>query len=194
MLIGGLSESTPAAQRYVAAAPACALLVGFGLSESTSIFERVFEKGKRWVVIISILLMAVLALDELNFYFRVYTPHTALTMARSNDVIAQSLADYLKTRPQDTQVIFLGFPNMGYYSIPSIQYLVPNVKGIDINTPWSSENKSAITSHHLIFVFLPNHVDQIPAVQTDYPGGKLLSIPAADGNLLYDLYEITTSP
>ncbi len=193
MVIGGLSESTPAAQRYVAAAPVCALLVGFGLSESTAILEKVFEKGKRWIVIISILLMAVLALDELNFYFRVYTPNWAISTARSNDVIAQTLADYLKTKPQDTQVVFFGFPNMGYYSIPSIQYLVPNIKGIDINQPWSSESKSGITSNHLLFVFLPNNVDQIPPVQADYPGGKLNSIPAADGNLLYDLYEVTTS-
>ena len=193
MVIGGLSESTPAAQRYVAAAPVCALLVGFGLSESTSIFEKVFEKGKRWIVIISILLMAVLALDELNFYFRVYTPHIALSTARSNDVIAQNLADYLKTKPQDTQVIFLGFPNMGFYSIPSIQYLVPNIKGIDINQPWSPENKAGITSNHLLFVFLPNQVNQISAVQADYPGGKINSIPASDGNLLYEIYELTTS-
>jgi hypothetical protein len=82
---------------------------------------------------------------------------------------------------------------MGFYSIPSIQYLVPNIKGIDINQPWSPEKKAGITSDHLLFVFLPNQVNQISAVQADYPGGKIKSIPASDGNLLYDIYELTTS-
>jgi 4-amino-4-deoxy-L-arabinose transferase-like glycosyltransferase len=194
MAIGGLSESTPAAQRYVAAAPACALLVGYGLSESTVLLEKVFEKGKRWIAVISIILMTVLAADELNFYFRVYTPHSVISMARSNGVLAQTLANYLEIKPKDTQVLFFGSPNMGYYSIPSIQYLVPDINGIDINQPWPPTDKPGITSNHLIFVFLPNNVNQIPPVQADYPGGKLTSIPAADGELLYKMYEVTNSP
>jgi hypothetical protein len=193
MVIGGLSESTPAAQRYVAAAPVCALLVGFGLSESTALLEKAYDKGKRWISIISIILVAVLAIDELNFYFRVYTPHSVISMARSNDVVAQNLANYLETRPRDTQVVFFGFPNMGYYSIPSIQYLVPDINGIDINQPWPPNDKPELTSTHLIFVFLPNNLDQIPPVQADYPGGRLSAIPAADGNLLYEIYEFSAS-
>ena len=114
MAIGGLSESTPAAQRYIAAAPACALLVGFGLSESTSLLEKVFEKRKPWINVISIILVAILALDELNFYFRVYTPDSVIVTARSNDVVAQDLANFLKTEPANTQVIFFGFPSMGF--------------------------------------------------------------------------------
>ncbi|MGB8213337.1 MAG: glycosyltransferase family 39 protein [Anaerolineales bacterium] len=194
MAIGGLSESTPAAQRYVAAAPVCALLVGFGLSESTALLENFFEKGKRWVAIISIILMAILAVDELHFYFFVFTPNSLISDARGNGTIAQTLANYLETEPKNLQVIFFGSPGMGYYSVPSIQYLVPEISGIDINQPWSSADKSNITSHHLLFVFLPNHLDQIAPVQGDYPGGKLKSIPAADGNLLYEQYEVATSP
>jgi 4-amino-4-deoxy-L-arabinose transferase-like glycosyltransferase len=194
MAVGGFSESTPAAQRLVAAAPVCALVVGYGLSEGTALLEKVFEKGKRWITILSIVLMAALAIDELYFYFRVYTPYNALSVARSNDVIAQSLADYLETKPRDTQVIFFGSPNMGFYSIPSIQYLVPGIKGIDISETWSSKFKPQITSDHLLFVFLPNHLDQVVLVQADYPHGQLYSFQAADGNLLYDLYKVAQSP
>lgn len=192
--IGGLSESTPAAQRFVAVAPVCALLVGFGLSESAALLENFFEKGKRWIAAAAILLAVVLALDELNFYFRVFTPHSAISEARSNGVIAQSLADYLETRPKDTQVIFFGAPNMGFYSVPSIQYLVPEISGIDINQPWEPGVMGNLTSKHLIFVFLPDNVGQIPAVQADYPSGNLISVPALDGNLLYDRYEVNRSP
>lgn len=193
MAIGGLSESTPAAQRYVAAAPVCALLVGYGLSESTELLQKVFEKGKRWISIISIILVIILAVDELNFYFRIYTPHSVISLARENGTVAQTLANYLETQPKDTQVVFFGSPNMGYYSIPSIQYLVPNIKGIDINEPWPPTDKPDITSNHIIFVFLPNNVDQIPPIEADYPNGILTSIPAADGELLYKIYNVTNS-
>jgi 4-amino-4-deoxy-L-arabinose transferase-like glycosyltransferase len=191
--IGGLSESTPAAQRYVAAAPVCALLIGYGLSESAGLLEKVFYKKKQWINVITFILIAFLAVDELNFYFRVYTPHSSISLARSNGVIAQTLANYLETEPKDTEVIFFGFPSMGYYSIPSIQFLVPNVIGIDINEPWPPVSKPAISSNHLLFVFLPNNIDQVPNVMSDYPAGVLTSIPAVDGELLYKTYEVNVS-
>jgi len=197
MAIGGLSESTPAAQRYVAAAPVCALLVGFGLSESTELLGKAFEKQKYWttaVSTISIILMAILAVSELNFYFCVYTPNIAMSDAHGNGVVAQSLANYLETQPKDLQVVFFGAPAMGYYSVPSIQYLVPEISGVDINQPWSAADKTGITSHHLLFVFLPNNFDQIQPSLADYPGGKLTSIRAADGDFLYKLYDVRTSP
>jgi hypothetical protein len=80
---------------------------------------------------------------------------------------------------------------MGYYSVPSIQYLVPDIKGTDINQPWLQSFKQEITSPHLIFVFLPNNADQIPLVQADFPIGKLTTVPSADGQLLYTLYEVS---
>jgi 4-amino-4-deoxy-L-arabinose transferase-like glycosyltransferase len=194
MAIGGLSESTPASQRFVAAAPVCALLVGFGLSESIELLGNVFDKGKRLINILSVLLVTILAVDELYFYFYRYTPHSVLSEARSNPVVAQTLADYLETQPKDMQVVFFGFPGMGYYSIPSMQYLVPEIIGIDINEPWPSADKSNISSRHLLFVFLPYNLDQVQPVQVDYPDGELTSIQAADGELLYQMYQVSTSP
>ena len=192
--IGGLSESTPAAQRLVAASPACALLVGLGLGEGTELLERAFDKGRRWIAVIAILLVVILAIDELNFYFRVYTPNDTISEARSSGVIAQTLVNYLEAEPKDTQVLFFGFPNMGYYSIPSTQYLIPDIKGFDINEAWPPAEMPDITSNHLLFVFLPNNLEQIHPVQVDFPGGKLNSFQAADGNLLYEIYKVTTSP
>ena len=190
IVIGGLSESTPAAQRYVAAAPVCALLVGFGLSESSVVLGDIIGRRKHWITFISIVLVAILAVDELYFYFYKFTPHSAISTARSNGVIAQTLANYLETKPGDTQVLFFGSPNMGYYSVPSIQYLVPEIKGTDINDSWSPAFKLGITSRHLIFVFLPDREAQTSLVQADFPNGKLIDIPAADGKLLYTLYEV----
>jgi len=45
--VGALSESTPAAQRYVAAAPLCALMAAYGLSGSFSLAERLWPERRR---------------------------------------------------------------------------------------------------------------------------------------------------
>jgi hypothetical protein len=39
-----------------------------------------------------LVLVAILAIDELYFYFYIFTPHSAISTARSNGVIAQTLA------------------------------------------------------------------------------------------------------
>jgi hypothetical protein len=160
------------------------------LSEGAAILEHSWEKGRRLISVVAILLISYLALSELYFYFFTFTSKSIIGMARSNGVVAQRLADYLETQPEDTQVVFFGDPYMGYYGIPSIQYLVPEIEGIDISPPWTSPGDPRITSNHLIFIFLPHLADQIPLVQADYPDGQLTQKIAADGETLYWMYQI----
>lgn len=189
-LIGALSESTPAAQRYIAAAPVCAVLVGYGLSESAALLSAAWAKGRRWFSALAVLLALFLALDDLYFYFLTYTPRSVLEQARSHTMIAQRLAEELRSYPADTQVVFFGYPAMGFRSIPSLQYLAPGIEGVDITAPWSSESKEQISAEHLLFVFLPHLGGEIQAVQADYPGGLLRREIAADGETLYWLYQV----
>lgn len=189
-LIGALSESTPAAQRYTAAAPVCAVLVGYGLSESAALLAEAWAKGRRWLSAIAVLLALFLALDDLYFYFFVYTPRSVLEQARSHTMIAQQLAKELQAHPAGTQVVFFGYPAMGFRSIPSLQYLAPGIEGMDITSPWSSESKEQIPARRLLFVFLPHLEGEIRAVQADYPGGLLRREIAADGETLYWLYQV----
>jgi len=188
-LIGGLSESTPASQRYIAAAPICALLIGYGLSETTSIFEKLWPQLKRILNGVAIALAILVAVSELNFYFNTYTQKSATDLSHNNTMIAQHLANYLKDKPSDVQVVFLGLPRMGYYSIPSLQFLVPDVKGIDATLPWETFDKSAITGSNLVFVFLPEFESALNAVKADYPGGQVHKEMASDGEPLYWYYE-----
>ncbi len=189
-LIGTLSESTPAAQRYTAAAPLCAVLVGYGLSESITLLSELWTKGRRWLSVVAIALALSFVLDDLYFYFFVYTPRSVFEQARSHTMIAQRLAEELQAHPADTQVIFFGHPAMGFRSIPSLQYLAPGIEGMDITSSWSSERKAQVSATHLLFVFLPHLEEEIQAVQTDYPGGLLRREIAADGETLYWLYQV----
>lgn len=188
-LIGGLSESTPASQRYVAAAPVCALLVGYGLNELGLIFETLWPAFRKLSNAAVLIVAILIAADELNFYFNTYTQKTVLELSHSNTMIAQHLADYLKDKPTDLQVVFMGTPFMGYYSIPSLQYLVPDIHGMDVNPPWEAFDKSAITGNKLLFVFLPGNESALRSVQMDYPGGLTYAERANDGAPLYWYYE-----
>lgn len=192
-LVGGLSESTPAAQRYVAAAPACALVLAVGLDGSAGILSSLWPKVTKPVSALVFVLLAVVIAGDLKFYFVDYMNYSVIENTRSNGMIAQRLANDLKDKTSDTQVVFFGAPLMGYYSIPSTAYLTPQVKGIDINEPWSSSKKGDLTGDELIFVFLSNHEDEIEAVQADYPEGALKTEYAWNGEILFWLYEANGS-
>ena len=193
VLIGGLSESTPASQRYVAAAPACMLILAYGLGETGNIFERLWPKSTRWVTIAVLGIAILLAADDINFYFNKYTPHTFLEFGHADGVIAQELANDLQDKPQGTQAFFFIGANMGYYSIPSISYLAPQVEGFDVLQPWGSPDNPVPTSGHLIFIFLPENAKDLPTIQAAYAGGTLYEKKAVDKKTLYWLYEYNAS-
>ena len=191
-LIGGFSESTPAAQRYVAAAPVCALFIGYGLSELSSILEKLWPRLRHVFYGVVIAVAIAIAVDELNFYFYVYTPKSVATLSHSNALIAQNLADLLKEKPSDVQVVFMGWPSMGYYSIPSLQFLVPDIKGVDATLPWEAFDKSAITETNLLFVFLPGNEGALDPIRMEYPGGQMHIELATDRKPLFWTYEYTS--
>ena len=189
ILLGGLSESTPAAQRYVAAVPLCILILAHGLGETGNLIERLWQKPAKWVTVALVGITILLAVDDLNFYFNKYTPHTVVEFNRNEGVTAQEIANELQDKPKGTQVFFMSNPIMGYYSIPSIPYLAPQVEGIDVLQPWGAPENPVPTSDHLIFIFHPSNTADLQAVQDTYPGGKLHEKKGVDGETMYWFYE-----
>ena len=110
----------------------------------------------------------------------------------SNGIIAQELANYLKDKPQDVTVAFLGTSNMGYYSIPSTQYLLPHITGIEVPAPWKSFDRSKLTGSQLIFIFLPQRQDEVEAVMKQYPNGKLEDKRAWNNQIIFQAYDLST--
>jgi len=60
----GFSESTPASQRYVAAAPAVALMIGFSMKELGDLFGRLFSNRTRIIQTILVVIVFLLAADD----------------------------------------------------------------------------------------------------------------------------------
>ena len=194
-VIGALSESTPASQRYPASAPAVAMLVAIGLSETAKLIQVIwprFEKiAKNSVIIVAI----ILAYSEASFYFFIYTPKSSIDMAQSNSMVGYRMGLYLRNRKDHPRIYFFGSPSMGFYSIPSTQYLAPQFKdGIDMNYPWGDQQNPPVEGDHLLFIILPFLQDDLAAIRTDYPGGKFSIEYSTDNQPLYYLYEYKRSP
>lgn len=186
-LMNGFSEGAPAAQRYVAASPAVAILIGYGLSESGSLLGSLWPQYKRVFGFLALAFIMLVSLDEVRFYFQVYTPRSDL--GGENTLVANRLADFLKDKSSEWEVAFFGSPRMGYYSISALPYLAPQITGYDMNKPWGSDQNPRLPGDHLFFVFLPGLESDLRAVQASYPGGQLLEERTSDGRLLYWLYQ-----
>jgi 4-amino-4-deoxy-L-arabinose transferase-like glycosyltransferase len=189
VLTGALSESVPASQRYVAIAPALAICVGYGLSV---LLHRLsgFWPGLLGVSFgIGLLAICLIGIDEINFYFYKYTPNSDL--GGFNTLVAQRLADYLENKKENWSVLLYGSPNLGYDSIPSLRYRLPDVVGLDMVAPWGSSENPVPQGDHLIFVFLPNHEQDLQQVQSSLPGGKLIEEYGLNHQLLYWSYELS---
>ena len=186
----GLSESTPAAQRFVAASPAIALMVGFCLKRIGDIVLRFLPKAVWFVNIVLILVMAFLSFDEARFYFFEYTPNS--NFSGFNGQVAQRLANRLQDEPAGLELVFCGYPNMGYNSINSLPYLAPQIKYFNMDTNWQAIETPKPTGNRILFAFLPNHDSDIQMIEQEYPGGSWSQETLENGDLLYQLYEYNT--
>ncbi len=187
--IGGFSESAPASQRYVAAAPVCALIVGYGLHKSAQVGEQLWPKLSKVFMVSTYVIMLLVMVVDLKFYFSEYTSKSEIQNVTSNGTIAQSIANYLQTKPSGVQVAFLSSANMGYYSIPSIQYLAPQVDGINIAVPWAEYDRSTLTSPNIVFIFLPERQNEVIPVTEEYPGGTLKVQQTWNSQPLFWIYD-----
>ena len=184
----GFSESAPAAQRYVAAAPGLAIMVGFGLWQLTQLLAKWLPK-RAWIFTLILIAASVLmAADDIRFYYLDYTPKS--DFSGFNGLVAQRLADKLKDEPQGTQLYFVGYPGMRHDSISSLPYLDPQITYISLDAPWVDSDPPAPTGEKAYFVFLPDHDTDRFEVSKEYPGGVWSEEKYRDIGTLYWLYEV----
>ena len=100
---GGLSESVPVAQRYVAIGPALAFLVGYGLGLIAVQVGQLVKPLKNITHYLPILGIVVISIGDFQFYYFEYTPNSEFGGA--NSLVAQRLADTLDGKSPDWQHI-----------------------------------------------------------------------------------------
>lgn len=188
IFVGGFSQDAPSPQRYIAVMPACMLAAAFGLTRFVQILGKFQPRIVSYANALAMLVIVLLSVKDALDYYTYFTRVTSFYWSESDGMIAQELGYFLQTQPDDTQVVFFGYPRMSYYSIPSTQFLVPNIKGMDVVEPWGSEKNPQPDSEHIVFVFLPPHRTEIPKVQADYPGGTLSEEQSYWNRVLYYYY------
>lgn len=192
-IIGSLSDSTPAGQRYVGVLSACTLIAALGIEALATYLAEQKPAWASHLPRIAILLAILLSLDDLRFYFFDYIPESYYrgfhAFEDRKGAIARHLAQYLLYQESDQQVIFLTDGKMYFGSIPSIQYIAPQIQGIDVEKSWASLGSHQPISDHLIFVFLPARAGEIALVEQKYPGGVVQTEHGHFGETLYYLYQ-----
>ncbi len=185
---GAFSESTPAAQRYVAAIPAAVMVVAIGVDKLMVIGDCLPSRWKPWVYRVLMIMAVLIAVDDSRFYFFEYTPNSEFSGYHGQ--VAQHLANYLQDYDTSWEVIFIGWPDMGYYSISSLPFLAPQIKGVDYFQPWGHPENPSPDYANVMFVFLPNHAGELEKCLEQYPGGKLTTAYNERHEMLYYLYKL----
>ncbi len=169
---GALSKDTPGSQRYIAAAPPAMMIIGYGMSEVISCMAKRFTGGKKLISTGIHILVFFTAVSDAWFYFYDYSPLSNFGGFQTQ--VAQRLATSLKDQDGSLEVMFMGWPAMGYNSINSLPYLVPQIEGIDLPYAWGDPRNPAPSKSNVLFVFLPGRKEDLYKCMRQYPGGDLL--------------------
>ena len=188
VFIGGLTESTPASQRYVIGAPVAALMVAIPLATIGEWMMDGFPRGRTLVygAMAGIMLLAVVL--ELRFYFGNYAPGAG--QGDINTQVAGRMGLYLAKYPPASEAFFFGPPRMGYHGFGTISFLAPQVIGQDVPEVLAGPPGWELSAPRTAFIFLPERQAESAFVTNRYPGGNSQWFYASNGTPLFLLYEV----
>lgn len=173
ILAGALSLEAPSSQRLLFTAPALVIMASLPLAA----VGRRLEHTQFWRVtlgaLVPITIVLAVSLSDVYFFFA-----EAMPKGRYSDVntlIVRELADYLQTQPKGTKVYFVRPSSMGYFDIPSLAYLAPDVEGHDLLWPDEPLPRPAPGEGRLIFVAFPSETQAMQALERTYPNGETIA-------------------
>ena len=187
-LAGAFSLGAPSAQRLVFAAPIVAVCVALPVDAAIKWARaRNFRLGR---AVSGLALLAFLAgcLYQVRFFFV-----QAMPQARYSDLqglIATEVGRFLQRYPAGTQVYFISPGPMGFYTIPSLAYLAPNVRGQDFDWRSSPPPQPASSGVPTIWVTFPSQPGVLPELEAAYPRGRTRHWVDTAGNTLFSLREV----
>lgn len=188
---GALTESTPAAQRYVFTSPIVAIIVALGLVRVWDAVSNLWPKGRFLVGAVSLAVLATAAVVDLRFYFLEYTPNRQF--ADNNSLVAHQVGHFLQEQPDTKPVYFLGPPRMSFRSHGSLPFLAPRFEGIDIGQPVSTTS-NVEWEVPAIFIVLPERSDELEWLRERFPGGETYTELGPEDDVLFKAYVVDRQP
>lgn len=173
---GVLLVNSPESPRYVTTVPALCLLIALALDRLGALLRWALPLRRRYVYALGGVALLLLALWNINFYFRVYTPRR--TYGWLNTEVGTELGTYLHAQPDPVYVYFFGPPRM-FIGNGTIRFLASNIPGSDVSQPISAADLPAPPpGRRPIFIFLPERSGELAMVQSRYPDGNLRQFDA----------------
>jgi hypothetical protein len=193
-----VTENPPSSMRLTIISPALAILVSLGLDwllvsarilvGSATIGEAAPRQRSDLWSWVGGLLVAAIAVVNLNYYFLIYTP----TRVYGNPTaeVATELGRHLVEKAGDRFVYLYGPPFM-YWEFGTLAFLTRGVEGMSVPSLGDGEMPAVDLERGAWLVFLPERLAELDAVRKQYPGGEQMSVYSnADDRLLYVLYEL----
>ncbi|MCA9872168.1 MAG: glycosyltransferase family 39 protein [Anaerolineales bacterium] len=201
LLFGGaLLLETPSSHRLVLLAPLLSLLAALGLV-ALGRWALALRPGGNdddgrpdWLIPALLIVAMLLSLNEMFFYYGRY--RLAYTFGDRNTEVAQGIADYLNTLDgANATAYFYGPPGM-YVSFPTIPFLATgfheNQNLFDV-PPADAAGEFTLpqpASGSLAFIFLPERIDELGAVEEMAGNGRFFSFPGHHADPLFYVYEV----
>jgi hypothetical protein len=186
VVLGGFSQSPPASQRYILAAPFVAILVALPLVAASGWLVQAWPRWRPLPLLAVAVLMALMAWSNLRFYF--VTVAGDYVLGGNNTLAATRVALYLREQEPVPEVYFFGAPRMGYYSLATIPYLAPEIEAIDVIEPLDAPPAWPVVPPAR-FIFLPEREAELAFVRAAYPGGQWTWMADKSGMPLFLVYE-----
>ncbi|MCP5100174.1 MAG: hypothetical protein GY943_31865 [Chloroflexi bacterium] len=183
-----ISQDPPASQRFVMAMPLVAIFVAVPLGEMGNWVDRLWPRVKHIGLVITAVIIATVMAQDIQYYFgEVYDSYV---LGGINTQVASEIADYFQEQvPSDQDVFFFGAPRMGYYSLSTIPFLAPDMRGQDVLQPLQAEPTWNLEGATL-FVFLPERVNELEFVKAAYPDGTYREFHEGEALFLFASYEV----
>lgn len=183
-----VSQDPPASQRYILAIPMVAIILAAPLGQLGAWLDRLWPQGKRVGLVVTAVLLAGIAAQDLRYYF--FDVYDNYVLGGLNTLVATEVAYYLRDHEQPEQkVYFFGFPRMGYFSLSTIPYLAPRMQGEDVVERLGAPPQWELNGPTL-FLFLPERLDELEQVRAAYPSGAYREFHAEPELFLFAAYEV----
>jgi len=183
-----VSQSPPASQRYILAMPLVAILVGVPLGLLGNWLDRMWADRKFVGMLVTAVLMFAVVFQDVSYYF--FEVYDSYILGGINTLIATEVVHYLEDQEAVEQdVFFFGFPRMGYNSLSTIPYLLPEKRGLDIIEPLQEPPNWQLTGT-TVLIFLPERVSELEQVRQVYDNGRYQEFYTVDNLFLFAAYEI----
>ncbi len=184
---GALSVSPPSVQRYVAAAPALALFIGYAVERMRREALSLRRVPPLLATLLATALVGGMAFEGVHFYFGEYAPRSYL--GGDHTYLAQQAADHLRGKPASWEAVFIGTRNMKYTSIAALPFLAGHIRGTTWLYPWGDSRNPAPRADSVVFIVLEERPEALPHLSSACPSGALHPVFSPDERVLGWIYD-----